>query len=113
MDLRPANLPLKVWRNDTLALNFELKVEDEPIDLSSATIRMQIRPDYGSNTLTLSLTEGNGITVTGTSNNMVALNKVITIASGEYVYDLEAAFANGDVKTYVKGEFIVSEDSTK
>lgn len=113
MDLRPANFPIKLWRGDTLALNFELKIDNVPIDLNTATIRMQIRPDYGSNTLTLGLTEVDGLTVSGTDHNVIELRKLINIAAGNYVYDIEAAFADGTVKTYVKGDFIVSEDSTK
>lgn len=113
MDLRPAKHDLKVWRNDTLAINYELSIDGQPIDLSGATIRMQVRPDYGSNTLSLAFTEGNGITVTGTDHNVIEVKKLINIASGSYVYDLESQFSNGDVKTYVKGAFIVSEDATK
>lgn len=113
MDLRPAKHDIKTWRNDTLAINFELSIDGAPIDLSGATIRMQVRPDYGSNTLTLAFTEGSGITVSGANNNMIEVKKLINIASGNYVYDLEAQFANTDVKTYVKGNFTVSEDSTK
>lgn len=113
MDLRPSNVPIKVWRNDTLALNFELSADGVPIDLSNANVRLQIRPDYGSNTLTLALTEADGLTVSGTNHNVIELRKNITIASGQYVYDLEAVFTDGTTKTYVKGDLIVSEDSTK
>lgn len=113
MDLRPASVPIKVWRNDTLALNFELSADENPIDLSGAAIRMHIRPEYGSATLTLSLTETDGLTVSGANHNVIELRKNITIASGQYVYDLEAVFTDGTTKTYVKGDLIVSEDSTK
>jgi hypothetical protein len=113
MDLRPVNFPIKCWRNDTLTLNFEMKVNDVPLDLSGATVRMQIRPSYGSNTLTLSIAEGTGITVTGDDDNIVSISKLITITAGEYVYDLEIQYASGEVKTYVQGAFSVHEDVTK
>lgn len=113
MDLRPAKHDIKVWRNDTLAINFELSIDGAPIDLSGATIRMQVRPEVGSNTVTLALTEGDGITVTGSSHNMVEVKKLITTAAGSYVYDLESQFSNGDVKTYVKGNFVISQDITQ
>lgn len=113
MDLRPAKYDIQVWRNDTLSLNFALSVDNVPIDLTNATIRMQVRPTFGSNTLSLALTEGNGITVSGTNNNVIELRKNIAIEAGDYVYDIEAAFDNGYVKTYVQGVFQVSEDSTK
>lgn len=113
MDLRPAKHDIKVWRNDTLSINFELSIDGVPINLGGATVRMQIRPNYGSNTLTLAFTEGDGITVSGTTNNIIQIKKIISIASGNYVYDLESQFSNGDVKTYIRGNFIVSEDATK
>lgn len=104
---------IKCYKNDTLSLNFEMKVNDVPLDLTGSTIRLQVRPSAGSNTLTLSLTAGNGINITGTDSNIVTINKLITIAAGDYVYDLEIQFANGEVKTYVQGAFKVTEDITK
>lgn len=113
MDFRPATFNIKTWRGDTLSLTFDLKADDVPIDLTTATLRMQIRPTYGSNTLTLGLTEADGLTIGGIDNNQVEVRKTISIASGDYIYDLEAVFSDGTVKTYIKGDFIVSEDSTK
>ena len=113
MDLRPVNFPIKILRNDTLNTVLEFKVNDVPLDLSSAAVRMQIRPAAGSNTLSLGLTEGSGISVGGTDNNLVTLNKVINIASGTYAYDLEIDFGANVVKTYLKGDFIVTEDVSK
>lgn len=113
MDLRPSLHTIRVWRNDTLGINFTLDISGVPINLGSSTVRMQIRPDYGSNTLSLSLTEGNGITVTGTNNDTIEVKKLITLAAGSYVYDLEVQSSDGTVKTYVNGDFIVSEDATK
>lgn len=113
MDLRPAKHDIKTWRNDTLAINFELSIDGTDLNLSGATIRMQVRPAAGSATTTLALTEGDGITVSGANHNVIQLKKLITIAQGEYVYDLESQFSNGDVKTYLKGNFVVQEDITK
>lgn len=113
MDLRPSLHTIRVWRNDTLAINFVLDIDGAPIDLSGCTVRMHVRPDYGSNTLSLGLTEGNGITVSGTSHNTIEVYKQITLSSGTYVYDLEVQSADGGVKTYVNGDFIISEDATK
>lgn len=113
MDLRPTLYTIRVWRNDTLAINFTLDLDGSPIDLSGCTVRMQIRPDYGSNTLSLSLTEGDGITVTGTDHNNIEVIKKITLTAGTYVYDLEVESSDGSVKTYVRGDFIISEDATK
>lgn len=112
-DFRPADYPIKVWRNDTLPIVFEIKVGDTPVDLSGADVRMQVRPSAGSPTLLVNLSEGSGITVQGANNNQINIRSVITIAAGEYYYDLQALFADGTVKTYVTGVFTVYEDVTK
>jgi hypothetical protein len=113
MDLRPVNFPIKILKNDSLNTVLEFKVNDVPLDLSGATVRMQIRPSATSSTLSLALTEGSGISVGGTDNNIVTLNKLINIAAGNYVYDLEIDFGSNVVKTYLKGDFVVTEDVSK
>lgn len=113
MDLRPEYLPLKVYKNDHLSTVLEFKLNDTPIDLSAATVLLQVRPTATSNTLTLAITNGNGITIGGDDNNQVTIYKLINIAAGEYVYDLQITYSSGQVKTYLHGEFIVSDDTSR
>lgn len=87
-DFRPADYPIKVWRNDTLPIVFEIKIGDTPVDLSGADVRLQVRPSAGSATILINLSEGAGITVGGANNNQISIRSVITIAAGEYVYDM-------------------------
>jgi hypothetical protein len=60
------------------------------------------------------MSEGSGITVGGAGNNVITISKIISIQTGgKYYYDLQATFADGTVQTYLRGQFIVTEDITQ
>ena len=99
-------------RNDTL-LKVLTFVDDagSPVDLSSATLKMQIRKTFDS-TVLLELTEIDGMTVSGAGNNIVTISKLITIPTpGTYQYDLQAVFPSM-TRTYLEGSFTVTPDIT-
>ena len=110
----PGAYTIQAYRNDTLQLTFTITDGSAiPIDLNTATMKMQIRNRPDGDVLQ-TLTEGDGLTVSGAGNNIVTVSKVISIESGGvYTYDLQATFASGVVTTYVKGNFILFEDVTK
>ena len=64
-------------------------------------------------TLALTLTNGSGVTIGGASNNQVTVNKLVDIAKGNYVWDMQVTFSDTTVKTYLEGDFIVYDDVTK
>lgn len=110
MDLRPQYHRIAILKNDTLPISFAITHNQEPVDLSTADVKMQVRQSATSATVLLAFTEADGITVT---NNIIKLNKKVTISAGNYVYDLEITYTNGEVRTYLYGDFIVTEDITK
>ena len=59
------------------------------------------------------MTNGNGITIGGASNNQITISKLINIDKGNYQYDMNVVFSGGVVKTYLQGDFIVYDDVTK
>jgi hypothetical protein len=104
--------PLTAKRNDTFlkVLTF-LDSDSNPVDLSSATLKMQIRKSFDTAVL-LEFTEGAGLTVSGAGNNIVTISKLITIPiPGTYQYDLQADFGSM-VRTYMEGSFTVTPDIT-
>lgn len=113
-DLRPAQYNIKIWRNDSWAQTFALLADTTPIDLTGCTIVVQVRTSADAPTaaLTLSTTEGT-ISIGGVDYNQITLNKVVNIAAGSYVYDMNVHFPSGEVKTYIWGTFFVQEDITK
>lgn len=113
-DLRPAQYNIKIWRNDTWSQTFAILADTTPVDLTGCTIVIQVRPSASSSdvALELSTTEGT-ISIGGVDTNQITLNKIVDVAAGSYVYDMNVEFQSGEVKTYIWGNFIVQEDITK
>lgn len=113
-DLRPAQYNVKIWRNDSWAQTFALLADTTPIDLSGCTILIQVRPTPTSASVVLELTtDDSSIGIGGVDNNQITLNKIVNVAAGTYVYDMNVTFPSGEVKTYLWGNFIVTEDISK
>jgi len=111
-DFRPATLDIKLWRGDTWSQTFALTANSSPIDLSTATVTIQIRKGCGG-TLMVTLTNGDGITIGGVSNNQITIGKVISIDKGNYFWDMQVTQSVSSIKTYLTGDFIVYDDITK
>ena len=111
-DFRPGKLDIQMWRNDTWQQVFTLLADTTPINLTGATVYIQVRKGCGG-TLALTLTNGSGVTIGGASNNQVTVSKLVDIAKGNYVWDMQVTFASNVVKTYLEGDFIVYDDVTK
>lgn len=96
------------------AVNFEINIDEAPVNLSDTIIRMQLRKEYGG-VVGLSLTSvGNaGITITDAANGLFRINQqVIDIPAFNYIYDIEFDFG-GVVKTYISGNFLIKNDVTR
>ncbi len=113
-DFRPAQYNIQLWRNDSWVQTFAITADNVAVNLTGSTITIQVRKTANATAIDLSLsTGGNGITIAGASNNQIVLNKVVNIAAGNYLYDMNVTFPSGVVKTYVWGTFLVQEDITK
>ena len=110
----PGLYDIKAYRNDTLTKTFTVvDSTGSPVSFATADIKMQIRPKPDGDVM-MTLTEGDGLTVSGAGNNVITISRVIDIQGcGFYYYDIQATFATGVVSTYVKGSFIVQKDITK
>ena len=113
-DFRPAQYNISIWKTNTWSQIFLLTANTVPINLSTATVEIEIRKTINSSNVELTLTElaGGGITVGGVNNNMITINKDINLAAGNYVYDMAVKFSNTNIKTYIWGNFIVYQDIT-
>jgi hypothetical protein len=103
-------------KGDTFeAVNFALVKNSVVVNLTGATIRMQLRSECGG-LIALSLTSvaNAGITITNAAGGLFRINQqIINIASGNYLYDLEILFADNTVKTWLSGEFLIECDITR
>lgn len=85
------------------------------LSLTGAVIRMQLRAECGG-LIALNLTSvaSAGITITNAAGGLFKINKqIINIASGMYEYDLQITFADGSVKTWLSGNFLIECDITR
>lgn len=92
-----------------------LTIEDngdprEPIDLTGHTVMFQMTSNK-TDEVTLSVnTEDNptNISITGTDHNKISINIPITQEVGKYHYKLSVTDASQNVRTWLRGEFIVN-----
>ena len=96
-------------------VNFQMLVNNNPLNLTGATLRMQLRKEYGGIVfLSLTSVASAGITITTPINGLFKINKqIINIDSANYIYDIELTKADGTVKTYINGNFLISNDITR
>ena len=100
----------------TFAKELTYTIDDEPVDLTTYTARMQVREKHTSQTAKVTLTtENGGITLggdEGTINLYIADETTSQINAKEYVYDLELT-AGGEVYRLIEGKFIVTPEVTR
>lgn len=89
----------------------DFAINDVPVDLTDATVRVKFRRGSKLGKEVRAMTELDGLTVTSTS---VKINefKPITFDAGIYYYDVEITLASGRIKTFVEGTFTVEQDTT-
>lgn len=111
-DFRPATYNIKLTKGNTWQNVFAIFKDSVPVNLSAAEVRIQIRRKATSATAEVTLTEADGITVGGASNNQVTVSKRVNISAGDYVWDMLTITA-GVYKTYIGGKFEVVEEVTE
>jgi len=100
---------LQIVQGDTYRKTFKLLDGNKnPIDLTGATARMQIRTSVSSNEVQLELVNGDGLTLGGTEGTIdVEMDTMQTLlpklVNRPGVYDIEVNIG-GIVTTYVGGE---------
>lgn len=103
------------YKGDTLdAMTFQVTDKDTglPIDLSGATFKCQFRQPFKGKQVK-EITGGSGITLTAPSIGKITIDAfIVTWDPGVYLYDIEATFVDGTVKTYIKGTINIISDNT-
>lgn len=109
----PGIYNIKAYRNDTMQYTFTITdADDNAISLANAAVKMEVRKEPDGE-IVMTLTEGDGISVTGANSNVINVSKLVDINyCGNLFYDIQATFSSGVVSTYVKGLFIVFKDIT-
>lgn len=112
--ITPAQHDFEIWQGDTFTQSVAYTdALNQPVDLTTATVKMQIRDTANALIFELNNTVGGGITI---SNNVLSILKNFTqnqLAAGTHKYDLEINFASGIRRTILQGAFIVLADVTE
>ena len=103
-------------KGDTFeAVNFQMLVNSNALNLTNCTLRMQLKREYGGVPfLSLTSVANAGITIVTAASGLFKINKqVIDIDAHNYIYDIELVKSDGTVKTYISGNFLVTNDVTR
>lgn len=104
---------ISAYNNDTFpGVNFTVTVNTVVLNLTDATIRMQVRKSRNETPI-LDLALGTGLTITDAAAGKFKIDEqIISGTPGMYYYDIEITLSGGDVKTYIKGTFTIVGDVT-
>ena len=117
----PSNLPITIYQGATFKHSFQWKYGEtaetaQPVDLTGATARAQIRKQYSSSTPYVSFTSADGeITLDAQGNIEVSVGpeKTALAPAGGAVWDLEIEWLDGDVCRLLQGKVTVSPEVTR
>lgn len=96
MSGRIANNLIEVRQGDSFAINIEVKNKCKPVDLTGATLLMQVRDS--NNNLMFGLT-GTPVDVKGGKMALLLTPTQTGIAVGDYNTDIQLTLADGSVNT--------------
>lgn len=90
-----------------------LGISATSLNLTGATIKMQLREYPNAPVVLVFSTEDNTIEIINPTAGTIRIpKKVIDINPSDYMYDIEAVLSNGDVKTTVEGKWKIIPDIT-
>jgi hypothetical protein len=101
----PITVNLNAYRGDTWTQAFRFSKNGSPVDLSGLSIASWAHNPMTADTVVLEV-------VIDTDQDIFTIGVPTDIRHGTYDYDIEITDADGDVKTWVKGELLVERDVT-
>lgn len=108
-------LDITCYAGDTCPFTLQCFQDDgtTPEDFTGVALKMQVkrRLKY-TETAEITWVSPTDIVVSGTSHNVLNFASKVTIPGGDYVYDLQATYADGTITTLMYGAFTVQQDVT-
>ena len=90
-------------------VTFEISINSVPLDLTGATISMQIRKDFGAPVVYTP-----ALSILDAVNGVLAIDEqIIDIAACVYKWDLRIQLASGKVHNWTGGNFTVKDVVTR
>lgn len=106
---------LTIDQGTTVRIPLRWMRDDEPVDLTGATARMEIRTTYGGELLARLDTENGGL-VLGGEDGTIQINIPPSMSSAwtvrTAVYDIELVEPNGDIIRLLQGAVVISPEVT-
>lgn len=108
------SIKIVALRGDTWnGQEYSVTVNGSPLNLAGTQIDIEFRAEGKTGQLKKALSVGDGITVNDAANGEFSIDPfVIDLAVGVYFFDIQFTFPDGKVKTYVEGQFLVTQDTT-
>lgn len=107
---QPAEYNTGILRGDTFCESFSFATGGEPLDLTGASARVQLRSRTGA--ILGGFESGNGIETEGSLLVWsIESSETAGYAPGQYQYDIEIT-TGSTVRTYLTGMFVVQKDIT-
>ncbi len=111
--MQPAQLPLDIYRGDSLRLRIKLSTKDaagvpQPLDLSAVIVTSEIR-DRPAGTTVIPFTCY--VTLPNSIELFLSSDKSQTLPQNG-VWDLQLSYGSGEVKTPLAGPVVVTPDVT-
>jgi hypothetical protein len=106
-------MPHSIYRGDSWVVSWTiLGADNQPINLTGATARVQLRDQQ--NNLLVNADLSNGYLSINPTQGRIDMNVpyavMDTVPIGTYQYDLEVTFANGVRRTYVVDQLYIERD---
>ena len=96
----------------TFNLNFTVKTDDVPWNLTSYTFAMQVRRSTNDANTLLNITSAT-MTSVGSVAVTVSATTMNGVPAGRWVYDIELTSSSGQVTRILEGRFIVKAQVTQ
>jgi hypothetical protein len=116
MALQPGRVNFICPQGATFRKNITFKIEDDFVDLTGYSSRLQVRENYYSEDFLVSITDQDLMTLggsAGTIDILLPASDTSNIPAGDFVYDLELESGGGEVTRLIQGSFIVTPEVTR
>jgi hypothetical protein len=91
---------------------FTMNINDQPLDLTGYAIKMQLRVD-SAGPIVKDFEIGNGLTIIDALlGNFRFDEQIIDIPKGTYLYNIQFISPSNKVKTYIEGQWVITQDIT-
>lgn len=113
-----ATYDFEIEQGTTFEKTFRWKdVNEDPVNLTGAEIRMQIRRSVNSDDVLLELSTTNGRIISGGATGDITLRLVESVSAAiewrRGVYDLEVEASDGTVTRLLQGAITISREVTR